>query len=65
MRQLILGIIGALWGGAIVISGLASGVSGGAYGGGQVAAIVFGFVFLLVGGRAIVKYARRSTAAPY
>ncbi len=56
MRQLILGIIGVLWGGAIVISGVVSGMSDGAYGAGQTTAFLFGIVFLLAGGRAILKY---------
>ena len=62
MRQLILGIIGVLWGGMIVISSLLTGFSSGAYGGGQIAAFVFGFVFLLAGAQAIMKY-RSSKAA--
>ena len=45
-----------------MISSLANGFSSGSYGGGQIAAFVFGFVFLLAGGRAIMKY-RSSRAA--
>lgn len=62
MRQLILGVIGVLWGGAIVISGLVRGMSDGAYGAGQMIAFVFGIVLLLLGTRAIMKY-RGSNAA--
>jgi hypothetical protein len=64
MRQLILGIIGVLWGGGIVVSGIVSGMSDGAYGAGQAGAFVFGVVFLVAGARAINKH-RRSNAAAF
>jgi hypothetical protein len=44
-----------LWGAAIVIYGLSHTVSGGAYGGGQVAALIFGAVLCFVGGRQLVR----------
>jgi hypothetical protein len=53
--------VGILWGGAIVIAGLVSGVSdqGGSYGAGQVTAFVFGIAFFLAGGRAVIMHVRR------
>ena len=65
MRQLILGIVGVLWGGAILVLGLLSGVSDGAYGGGQIAGLVFGLLLLVAGGRAVMKYRSAKSAATF
>jgi hypothetical protein len=59
MRNIILGVIGVLWGGAIVVSGVANGVpSGGAYGTGQLIGFLFGVALLGTGGWTLLKRAR-------
>jgi hypothetical protein len=60
MRQIILGLIGVVWGAFILISHFAGDDRhvGGAYGAGANAAVVFGFVILAVGAVTLVKVAR-------
>jgi hypothetical protein len=65
MRQRILGIIGVVWGAAVLLSGLlssshnsSSGAYHSAYHSGQVAGLVFGAILLIVGARAVVKSLR-------
>jgi hypothetical protein len=54
MRNKIFGWIGVVWGGLIVVVTLLHGISGsGAYGSGQVTAVVFGVLMLLAGGWAV------------
>jgi hypothetical protein len=43
------------WGAGIVIYGFSHGIAGGSYGGGQMAAIVFGAVLCFVGVRQLVR----------
>jgi hypothetical protein len=58
MGRLILAIVITLWGAGIVLRGLlGDGLAGsGAYGGGQMAAFIFGFVMVGAGVRHIVKH---------
>lgn len=51
MRNIIFGSIGVLWGGAVILYSLLGdkSPSGGAYGAGQMAGSVFGFLFFAVG----------------
>jgi uncharacterized membrane protein HdeD (DUF308 family) len=66
MRQIILGVIGVIWGAAILIAHFAGvGPSGGsgAYGAGQNAAVVFGAVFLLAGAFAVRNALRERRAS--
>lgn len=60
MRQIIFGVIGVLWGGALVVSRLLTEPAQGsdAYEAGGSAAVVFGLVLLLAGGFALRKGVR-------
>lgn len=62
MRQRILGVVGLVSGAAIVVFALVAshGVtsSSGSYHAGQIAGVVFGALFLIVGGRAVLKSLR-------
>lgn len=62
MGRLILAIVITLWGAGIVLRGLlGDGLAGsGAYGGGQMAAFIFGFVMVGAGMRHIVKHLSRA-----
>lgn len=62
MGRLILAIVITLWGAGIVLRGLlGDGLAGsGAYGGGQMAAFIFGFVMVGAGVRHIVKHLSRA-----
>jgi hypothetical protein len=63
MRNLISGIVGVLWGGAIVVYGLTNRPEGSdAYQAGGYAAVVFG-VLLLVGGVYYLRKGLRERAA--
>ena len=57
MKNKILAWIGVIWGGLIVLSGLvklfSGGISGGAYGVGQLLAFVFGGVLCFAGARGL------------
>jgi hypothetical protein len=56
MRNAILGVIGVLWGGAMLISGVLRGVSGsGSYAAGQVTALGFGVALFAAGGWTLMK----------
>ncbi len=57
MRTLLLAAVGAVWGAAMVVAGIANGVfeSSGAYGAGQMAAFAFGVGLLLVSGWTLLK----------
>jgi hypothetical protein len=62
MGRLILAIVITVWGAGIVLRGLlGDGLSGsGAYGGGQTAAFLFGFVMFGAGLRHIVRHVSRA-----
>lgn len=51
MRNIIFGAIGTLWGAAVIIYSFVGNKpdSGGAYGAGQIAGTIFGFVFFVAG----------------
>ena len=53
MKNKILGWIGVVWGGAVLLSGLAKvffgGMGGGAYGAGQLAGFIFGGLLCFAG----------------
>ena len=60
MRQIILGLIGVVWGAFILITNFVGDDSnaGGAYGAGQTAGLVFGAVILVAGAFALIGVAR-------
>lgn len=61
MRNIVLGVIGVLWGGAIVLQGMPEADS--AYGAGQLAASLFGFAMLGAGAWALQRGIRSRRAA--
>ena len=61
MRNMIFGVIGVLWGGAIVLQGMPKAES--AYGAGQFMAFAFGFLMLGAGGWALQRGIRSRRAA--
>jgi hypothetical protein len=62
MGRLILAIVIMIWGAGIVLRGLlGDGISGsGAFGGGQMAAFLFGFVMFAAGARHVVRHFSRA-----
>jgi len=65
VRNTILGIIGVLWGGAIVVSGLARGVPAptSSYGTGAFTAFLFGIALVVAGGWAL--FTRRRSRSDF
>ena len=57
MRNRIFGLIGVLWGGAMLVSAFSQGGAqgSGAYAAGQNAALIFAFVLVFVGGYYLFK----------
>jgi hypothetical protein len=57
MRKRILGAIGVLWGGAMLVRAYLGGgpVGSGAYRNGQIAALVFAALLLLLGGYYLIR----------
>ena len=64
MRKLIFAAIGVLWGGAMTVNGLASGVPspGNSYGAGQILGLVIGLLLFSLGIWTLVKHARTNRA---
>jgi hypothetical protein len=60
MRQVVLGLIGVVWGAFILITHFAGDDrhAGGAYGSGQTAGLVFGAVILVAGAFALISVVR-------
>lgn len=61
MRNIIFGVIGVLWGGAIVLRGMPN--PGSAYGAGQTVAFFLGFLMLAAGAWALQRCIRERRAA--
>jgi len=57
MRNRILGLIGVLWGGGVVLSGIMRGIPEGhnAYQAGQIGGLIFGALLFLVGLYYLIK----------
>ena len=55
MRNVVLGLFGIVWGGAVIVYGFVHGNGGGSYRAGQAAAIGLGFLLLLAGARVLLR----------
>jgi hypothetical protein len=55
MRNVVLGLAGIVWGGAVIVYGFVHGIGGSSYGAGQAAAICLGFLLLFAGARVLLR----------